>query len=68
MSENTSRTLLEEANNTVSEKTEDQRKAPTLCNRKRNSKIDTILKLPANLTYNGTLFPVIKDQPRLGDF
>ena len=29
MSENTSRTLLEEANNTVSEKTEDQRNAPT---------------------------------------
>ena len=29
MSENTSRTLLEEASNTVSEKTEDQRNAPT---------------------------------------
>ena len=29
MSENTLRTLLEEANNTVSEKTEDQRNAPT---------------------------------------
>ena len=36
MSENTSRTLLEEASNTVSEKTEDQRNAPTFIEIKSN--------------------------------
>ena len=36
MSENTSRILLEEVNNTVSEKTEDQRNAPTFIEIKSN--------------------------------